>query len=79
MTEIEILLKKKQKLVLTVNEVKVMHIPPKPFRAREMKMSTERAGRKQKARHERTTAELQRDRAWPSARQGADTEPMQAE
>jgi len=26
----------------SVNEVKVMHIPPKPFRARETKMSTER-------------------------------------
>lgn len=25
-----------------VNEVKVIHIPPKPFRARAMKMSTER-------------------------------------
>lgn len=29
--------------VLTVNEVKVMHIPPKPFRAKAMKISTESA------------------------------------
>ena len=46
-------------MVLTVNEVKVMHIPPKPFRARAMKMSTERAGRKQKAGKMGTTTELQ--------------------
>lgn len=46
MTELEIFLKS---LVLTVNEVNVMHIPPKPFRARAMKMSTERAGMKQKS------------------------------
>lgn len=36
-----------------------MHIPPKPFRARETKMSTERAGRKQKVHNQGTTAELQ--------------------
>lgn len=35
-----------KKSILTVNEVKVMHIPPKPFRDKEMKMSTERAVRK---------------------------------
>jgi len=46
-------------MVLTVNEVKVMHIPPKPFRARAMKMSTDRAGRKQKAAKRGTTTELQ--------------------
>ena len=46
-------------MVLTVNEVKVMHIPPKPFRARAMKMSTERAGRKQKAGKRGTTPEPQ--------------------
>lgn len=34
-----------------------MHIPPKPFRARAMKMSRERAVRKQKAHHRGTTAE----------------------
>jgi len=43
----------------SVNEVKVMHIPPKPFRARETKMSTERAVRKQRAHNRGTTAELQ--------------------
>lgn len=31
------------KQVLTVNEVNVMHIPPKPFRAKAIKMSTESA------------------------------------
>lgn len=31
------------KPVLTVNEVNVMHIPPKPFRAKAIKMSTESA------------------------------------
>lgn len=36
-----------------------MHIPPKPFRDREMKMSTERAARKQKAHNQGTAAELQ--------------------
>lgn len=34
-----------------------MHIPPKPFRARATKMSTERAVRKQEAHHRGTTAE----------------------
>lgn len=48
-----------KKSILTVNEVKVMHIPPKPFRDRAMKMSTDRAGRKQKAHQPGTTAELQ--------------------
>lgn len=37
------------KPILTVNEVKVMHIPPKPFRAKAMKMSTESAVDRQKA------------------------------
>lgn len=32
-------------MALTVSEVKVMHIPPKPFSAREMKISTDRAAR----------------------------------
>lgn len=36
--------------VLTVNEVNVMHIPPKPFRAKAIKMSTESAVGRQ--RHE---------------------------
>lgn len=48
-----------KKSILTVNEVKVMHIPPKPFRDKEMKMSTERAVRKQKEHNWGTTAELQ--------------------
>lgn len=47
------------KSTLTVKEVKVMHIPPKPFRDRAMKMSTDRAGRKREARHLGATAELQ--------------------
>lgn len=34
--------------VLTVSEVNVMHIPPKPFRAKAMKMSTESAVGRQK-------------------------------
>lgn len=33
-----------------------MHIPPKPFRDREMKMSTERAVRKRKACKQGTTS-----------------------
>lgn len=69
-----------KKSILTVNEVKVMHIPPKPFRAREMKMSTERAVRKQKAHNQRPIAELYREaRAWPSASQGAGSKQVQAE
>lgn len=56
-----------------------MHIPPKPFRAREMKMSTERAVKEQKVHNQGTTAERQGCQVWPSASQGIGSEQMQAE
>lgn len=53
-----------------------MHIPPKPFRAREMKMSTERAVKEQKAHNQGNTAEHQGCQVWPSASQGIGSEQM---
>lgn len=53
-----------KKWLLTVNEVNVMHIPPKPFRDREMKMSTERAVGTQRHRIRAPRLSFRESRAW---------------